>query len=72
MSSNGNDEERVMHSKCDNLEFMIYDNAGEVIEDLFESLLNIYQIRLETSMRACNFIFDCVSLLYFYITNTIK
>ena len=72
MSSNGNDEECVMHSKCDNLEFMIYDNAGEVIEDLFESLLNIYQIRLETSMRACNFIFDCVSLLYFYITNTIK
>ena len=72
MSSNHNDEECVMHSKRGNLEFMIYDNAGEVIGELFESLLNIYQIRLETSMRACNFIFDCVSLLYFYITNTIK
>ena len=27
-----NDEERVMHSKSDNMEFMISDEAGEVIK----------------------------------------
>ena len=58
MSSKDNDEERVMHLKSDNIEFMIYDNAEEVIKELFESLLNRYQIRLETSMRGSDFIFD--------------
>ena len=47
-----------MHSKSDNMEIMIYDKVGE----LFESLLNRYQIGLETSMRGSNFIFDCVNL----------
>ena len=58
MSSKDNDEECVMHLKNDNIEFMIYDNAEEVIKELFESLLNRYQIRLETSMRGSDFIFD--------------
>ena len=62
ISSKDNDEERVMHSKSDNIEFLIYDNANEVIEELFESPLNRYQIRMETSMRRINFIFDCVHL----------
>ena len=52
-----------MHSNSDNIEFMIYDNANEVIEKLFESLLYGYQIELKTSMRDSNFIFDCVHLL---------
>ena len=62
ISSKDNDEERVMHSKSDNIEFLIYVNANEVIEELFESPLNRYQIRMETSMRRINFIFDCVHL----------
>ena len=37
-----------MHSKRDNIGFMIYDNADEVIEEIFEWLLNRYQIGLET------------------------
>ena len=37
-----------MYSKSNNIEFAIYDNANEVIENLFESLLNRYQIGLET------------------------
>ena len=36
-----------MHSKSDNIVFMIYDNADEV----FASFLNRYKIELETSMR---------------------
>ena len=40
ISSKGNDEECVMHSKSYNTEFMIYDNADEVIEKIFQSLLS--------------------------------
>ena len=32
ISSKDNDKERVMHSKSDNIEFMIYDNVDEVTE----------------------------------------
>ena len=49
-----------MHSKSDNIEFMLYDNANEVVNALFESLLSRHQIGLETSMRGSNFIFDLV------------
>ena len=38
--SKDNDEELVMHSRSDNIGFMIYDNADEVIKELFQSLLN--------------------------------
>ena len=34
MSSNDNDEERVMHSKIDDIEVMINDKADEVMEEL--------------------------------------
>ena len=57
-----------MHSKSDNKEIMINGKADEVIEKLFESRLNRYQIGLETSIRDVDFIFDCV----FYIINVIK
>ena len=53
-----------MCSKSDNIEFLIYDNANEVIEELFKSLLSRYQIGLETSMSGIYFLFDCVHLLY--------
>ena len=33
-----------MDSKRDNIELMINDHAGEVTEELFESLFNRYQI----------------------------
>ena len=32
-----NDEERVMHSKSDNVEIMVNDEADEVIKELFDS-----------------------------------
>ena len=35
ISSKDNDEERVMHSNSDNTDLMIYDNADEVVEELF-------------------------------------
>ena len=45
VSSKENGEDLVMHSKSDNIEFMIYDNTDEVTEELLESLRNRYQLR---------------------------
>ena len=67
ISSKGNDEECVMHSKSHNIEMMINDRADKVIEELFQSLLSRYQIGLETTVRGSDFIFD-----YVHIINVIK
>ena len=64
ISSKGVDELRVLHSKSNNTEFMTYDKANDVVDELFEFLLLRYQISLETSMRGSNFIFDSVQLYY--------
>ena len=37
------DEERVMHSKTDNIEIMISDEADQVMKRLFDSLKNRYK-----------------------------
>ena len=50
-SSKDVDEEQVMHSKKDNIEFTTYDNANDIVDKLSESLFSRYQIGLETSMR---------------------
>ena len=63
VSSKDNDEERIIHPSSHNIQFMIYDNKDKIIEGLFESVLNRYQIRLETAMRGSYFIFDCTHLL---------
>ena len=65
ISSKDDDEERVMHSKSNNIEFMSYDNANVVVNKLFGSPLFRYQTELKTSMRGTDFIFDSVQLLYY-------
>ena len=59
-----NDEERVMHSNCHNIEIMINDEADEVMKELFDSLKNRYQNNLE-SMKDSDFVFDYVHLLFY-------
>ena len=59
-----NDEEHVMHSKNDNIEIMINDEADEVIEEIFDLLKNRYQNILE-SMKGSEFFFDYVQFLYY-------
>ena len=59
ISSLDNDEEHVMHSKSDNIEIMISDEASKVIEELFDSLKNRYQNNLQ-SMKGSEFVFDYV------------
>ena len=64
ISSIHNDEECVMHSKSDNIEIMINDEADEVIKELFNSLKNRYQNNLE-SLKGSEIAFDYVQLLYY-------
>ena len=54
----------VMHSKSDNVEIMINDEADEAIKERFDSLKNRCQNNLEL-MKSSEFIFDYVHLLYY-------
>ena len=62
-SQDDNNEERLIHSKSDNIEIMINDKADEVMERLFKSLENKYQNNLEKQMKGSEFFFDYVPLL---------
>ena len=44
---------------------MINNKTDKFLENFFESLLNRYQLGLETSMRGSDFILDCVHSLYY-------
>ena len=57
-----------MHSKSDNMEIMINNEADKVIKELFDSLKNRYQNNLEPIKRS-DFVFDYVNL---FIINVIK
>ena len=64
-SKSDSDETRLMHTKSDNLEIMIGSDTNEVIEDLFNSLLQRYQENLEEKMQSSEFNFDGVNALYY-------
>ena len=53
-----------MHSKSDNIEIMINDEADEVIKELFDSLKNRDQNNLK-SMKGSVFVFNYVHLMYY-------
>ena len=53
-----------MHSKSDSIEIMINDEAGEVIQEIFDLLKNRYKYNLE-SMKDSEFVFHYVHLLYY-------
>ena len=50
-SSKDDEEERVMHSKSDNVRSTYYNDANEVVDELFNSLNSGYQDNLEKSIR---------------------
>ena len=50
------DEESAIHTNSDNIEIMAYDEANEVIEELFDSLFSRYQVGLKTSMKGSDYI----------------
>ena len=62
ISSIDNDEKSVMHSRSDNIEIMVNDEADEVIKKFFDSLKIRYQNNLE-AMKSSEFVFDYVQLI---------
>ena len=57
ISSIDNDEERAIHSKSDNIEIMINDEADEALKENFDSLKNRYQNNLESMKGSdCNWL----------------
>ena len=65
ISSKDSNETRTVHTKSGNIEMMIGNETNEVIEELFDSLLQKYQKGLEESMKGSKLIFDSVDLLYY-------
>ena len=59
------DETRVMHTKSDNKKFMNGIDTDEIIKELFKSLLQRYQEKLQKKMRDSDFAFDGVKILYY-------
>ena len=47
-----------MHPKSNNVKCASYNDANEVVDELFDSIRLRYQGNLETSMRGSDFIFD--------------
>ena len=54
-----------MRTKSDHIEIMMGSETDEIIEGLFESLLERYQKGLEESMRGSELIFDSVDSLHY-------
>ena len=61
----GSDETLVMYTRSNNAEFMNGSDTDEIIEELFESLLQRYQENLQEKMRRSDFAFDGVNYLYY-------
>ena len=56
-----------MGPKRNNIELMVGSETDEIIEEIFKSLLQIYQERLEESMKGSEFIFTGVNLLHYHL-----
>ena len=67
ISSKDSEETCTMHTKSHNIEIMMGNETDEIIEKLFESLLQNYQKDLEESMRGSEFVFDSIDLLYYHL-----
>ena len=61
----GSDETRIMYTGSDNVEIMFGDDNDDIIEQLFESLLQKYEENLQNKMKGSDFEFDGVNFLYY-------
>ena len=58
-----NNETRTIHSKNDNKEIMISNEIDEIIQEIFDFLLEKFLKNLEESTKGTDFVFDSVDLL---------
>ena len=63
ISSKNFNDVRDLHSKSDNVEIMMCADTNEIIEKLFDSILQRYQKGVEESMKGSDFVFDYVESL---------
>ena len=54
-----------MHTKSKNIEIMMGNETDEIMEELFESLLQLCQKNLEEPMRGSEFVYGSVYSLYY-------
>ena len=66
----GSDETRIMYERSDNVEIMFGDDNDDIIEQLFESLLQKYEENLQNKMTRSEFEFDGVKFLYYDFNKT--
>ena len=66
----GSDETRIMYTRSDNVEIMFGDDNDNIIEQLFESILQKYEESLQNKMRGSEFEFDGVNFLYYDFNKT--
>ena len=59
-----------MYARSDNVEIMFGDENDDIIEQLFESLLQKYEENLQNKMRGSDFEFDAVNFLYYDFNKT--
>ena len=59
------EEEHVMDSRSNNIKFTSYNDADEVVDELFESLRSGYQRNVETSVKGSDFVFNSVQFMYY-------
>ena len=69
MSSKDSNETSTMHSKSNNIEILIGSETDEIIEELFDSLLEKYQKGIEESVKEIVFFYS-VDLLYYKLHKT--
>ena len=65
ISSKDSNETRTMHTKSNNIKFMMGSETDEIIEELFKSFSQKYQEGLEESIRGSEFVYDSVDALYY-------
>ena len=70
ISSKDSDETHNMHTKSNNIEITTGSEADDIIDELFESLLQICQEGFGESMKGSGCIFDSVDLLYYHLQKT--
>ena len=57
-----------MYTRSDNVEIMFGDDNDDIIEQLFESLLQKYEENLKNKMKGSDFEFQGVNFLYYGLT----
>ena len=59
-----------MYTRSDNIEIIFGDDTDDIIEQLFESLLQKYEENLQNKMRGSEFEFDGINFLYYDFNKT--